>query len=150
MTRLRLQTVVVLMTLLASSMASRIFFPDRRTFLPSSPLHPPVFEGQDVAEPRLQDDDFQDGDWAEQQDSMVMSSAESNAANRDSYGMEWPWRPRNTLNDPNCGVTKFDGDRIVGGQEAKVGQYPWSVAMIMGTWGTQFCGGSLINEKVCM
>ena len=52
------------------------------------------------------------------------------------------------LNDDECGVTPYvDDDRIVGGEEAEQFEYPWNVALTL-RWGLQFCGGSLINEKV--
>jgi secreted trypsin-like serine protease len=44
-----------------------------------------------------------------------------------------------------CGLPT--NERIVGGQEAVRGQFPWTVGLQM-SWGFQFCGGSLINEKV--
>ena len=51
------------------------------------------------------------------------------------------------LNDANCGLTPTfdDGDRIVGGEQAKPFQYPWNVALTLQR-GLQFCGGSLINK----
>ena len=52
------------------------------------------------------------------------------------------------LNDDKCGFTStLDDDRIVGGEEAEPFEYPWNVALTL-QWGLQFCGGSLINEKV--
>ena len=57
-------------------------------------------------------------------------------------------RGKSDLNNVNCGVTPFvDDDRIVGGEEAEPFEYPWNVALTL-KWGLQFCGGSLINEKV--
>ena len=52
-----------------------------------------------------------------------------------------------TKADIKCGVTSIEDDRIVGGQEAKPHSYPWSVSLKV-SWGTHFCGGSIINEKV--
>ena len=46
---------------------------------------------------------------------------------------------------PKCGTPS--NDRIVGGQETKKGEFPWAVALEL-SWGFQFCGGSLINERV--
>ena len=46
---------------------------------------------------------------------------------------------------PQCG-TSFQ-DRIIGGDETHRGDFPWTVALEM-SWGFQFCGGALINEKV--
>lgn len=51
-------------------------------------------------------------------------------------------RPRQ---DVKCGVNHLD--RIVGGQEATAHSFPWSVSLKV-SWGTHFCGGSIINEKV--
>ena len=36
---------------------------------------------------------------------------------------------------------------IVGGQDAKLGEFPFLVALVDATDGTQFCGGSVINEQ---
>ena len=52
-----------------------------------------------------------------------------------------------TKADIKCGFTSIEDDRIVGGQEAKPHSYPWSVSLKV-SWGTHFCGGSIINEKV--
>ena len=46
-----------------------------------------------------------------------------------------------------CGMVPFDDDRIVGGKEASPHSFPWSVSLKV-SWGTHFCGGSIINEKV--
>ena len=46
---------------------------------------------------------------------------------------------------PKCGTPA--SDRIIGGQETQRGEFPWAVALEM-SWGFQYCGGSLINEKV--
>ena len=40
-----------------------------------------------------------------------------------------------------------DGDRIVGGEEAEPHSFPWSVSLRV-SWGTYFCGGAIIDEKV--
>lgn len=52
-----------------------------------------------------------------------------------------------------CGAIKVDAnllpdlekDKIVGGREAELGEFPWMVAMLRR--GQQFCGGSLIDER---
>ena len=36
---------------------------------------------------------------------------------------------------------------IVGGQDAKLGEFPFLVALVDANDGTQFCGGSIINEQ---
>ena len=45
-----------------------------------------------------------------------------------------------------CGQSK-DLDRIVGGKEAEPHSFPWSVSLRV-SWGTYFCGGAIIDEKV--
>merc|ERR1711979_26863 len=49
--------------------------------------------------------------------------------------------------DGSCGVVKHsrDGWRIVGGFEAKKGQFPWQVQVQNG--GSHWCGGALIDEE---
>ena len=48
----------------------------------------------------------------------------------------------------NCGVDSLgEQSRIVGGQEASPHSFPWSVSLKV-SWGTHFCGGSIINERV--
>merc|ERR1712066_1215485 len=44
-----------------------------------------------------------------------------------------------------CGVDSLGESRIVGGQEASPHSFPWSVSLKV-SWGTHFCGGSIINE----
>ena len=46
-----------------------------------------------------------------------------------------------------CGVDSLGESRIVGGQEASPHSFPWSVSLKV-SWGTHFCGGSIINERV--
>ena len=47
-----------------------------------------------------------------------------------------------------CGKTKYmDAARIVGGDEADLHQFPWMVALRT-DWGIQFCGGTILNERV--
>lgn len=50
-----------------------------------------------------------------------------------------------------CGRTKYmegeGGTRIVGGEEADLHQFPWMVALKT-EWGLQFCGGTILNERV--
>jgi hypothetical protein len=38
-----------------------------------------------------------------------------------------------------------DFSRIVGGQQAQPGEWPWQVALLRGTF--QFCGGSLVSNQ---
>ena len=45
-----------------------------------------------------------------------------------------------------CGQSK-DLDRIVGGKEAEPHSFPWSVSLRV-SWGTYFCGGAILDEKV--
>jgi len=45
-----------------------------------------------------------------------------------------------------CGVDSLGESRIVGGQEASPHSFPWSVSLKV-SWGTHFCGGSIINER---
>ena len=40
-----------------------------------------------------------------------------------------------------------EGDRIVGRKEAEPHSFPWSVSLRV-SWGTYFCGGAIIDEKV--
>ena len=55
--------------------------------------------------------------------------------------------PRNK--DYKCGVDSLGSSRIVGGQEASPHSFPWSVSLKV-SWGTHFCGGSIINERVSL
>ncbi|XP_037092372.1 transmembrane protease serine 9-like isoform X4 [Pollicipes pollicipes] len=43
-----------------------------------------------------------------------------------------------------CGTRNLETDRIVGGQEATPGEFPWIAGIFKGR--RQFCGGSLIDE----
>lgn len=61
---------------------------------------------------------------------------------KDDLDDEPQMRPRA---DVKCGVNNLD--RIVGGQEATPHSFPWSVSLKV-SWGTHFCGGTIINEKV--
>ncbi|KAM9481983.1 chymotrypsin-like protease CTRL-1 [Clarias gariepinus] len=45
-----------------------------------------------------------------------------------------------------CGQAPFNS-RIVGGQNATVGAWPWQVSLQSPAYGGHFCGGSLINDK---
>ena len=52
-----------------------------------------------------------------------------------------------TQQDNNrCGLDS-NQERIVGGYEATPHSFPWSVSLKV-RWGTHFCGGSIVNEKV--
>lgn len=43
------------------------------------------------------------------------------------------------------------GGRVVGGQLANPGQFPYQVALFVNMWlGTALCGGSLISENYVM
>jgi len=45
-----------------------------------------------------------------------------------------------------CGRTTFSPrSRIVGGQNASAGHWPWQASLLM--YGRHFCGGSLINKE---
>ena len=61
---------------------------------------------------------------------------------------EFSLRGRSNINDDKCGsILSRNDDRIVGGEETEPYEYPWNVALTL-RWGLQFCGGSLINERV--
>lgn len=47
---------------------------------------------------------------------------------------------------PKCGVSKIPHWRIIGGVEAKQGEFPWQVA-ILDDYGFQYCGGTIIGDQ---
>lgn len=47
----------------------------------------------------------------------------------------------------DCGLASEGGDRIVGGNSALRGSYPWQAAVVEKGTRKPFCGGSLINDK---
>ena len=50
------------------------------------------------------------------------------------------------INGPYCGLRLKS--RVVGGQDAAVGDWPWQVGLVMKRApGRVFCGGSLINKQ---
>ncbi|GLH08206.1 Serine proteinase stubble [Gryllus bimaculatus] len=57
-----------------------------------------------------------------------------------------PDEPSNVLADASCGARNgaMEQERIVGGQNADIGEWPWMAALFNG--GRQFCGGSLIDN----
>ena len=73
--------------------------------------------------------------------------AEDKKRHKSTLNSQRSKRKASNLNDANCGLTPTfdDGDRIVGGEQAKPFQYPWNVALTLQR-GLQFCGGSLINK----
>ena len=44
-----------------------------------------------------------------------------------------------------CGLQNKD-DRIVGGEDAKLGEFPWQVAIVTPGTRQPMCGGSVINN----
>merc|ERR1711976_486988 len=52
----------------------------------------------------------------------------------------------------NCGIPnrQTDSDRIVGGVETEVNEYPWQVALVSSTGSHPFCGGTLISDRHVM
>ncbi|XP_063076729.1 uncharacterized protein LOC134466782 [Engraulis encrasicolus] len=53
--------------------------------------------------------------------------------------------PTTSLSADVCGTTSVN-PRIVGGEDAPVGSWPWQVSL-HGSGGSHFCGGSLINKE---
>jgi len=47
--------------------------------------------------------------------------------------------------DISCRCGQKNGNRIVGGTQASLNEWPWQVALMYGN--SQFCGGSLINDR---
>lgn len=45
-----------------------------------------------------------------------------------------------------CGTKAYKTSRIVGGQEAQVGEFPWQVSLHIKNI-AHVCGGSIINER---
>merc|ERR1711872_564375 len=45
----------------------------------------------------------------------------------------------------SCRCGQKNGNRIVGGTQASLNEWPWQVALMYGN--SQFCGGSLINDR---
>ncbi|KAG0413350.1 hypothetical protein HPB47_009502, partial [Ixodes persulcatus] len=56
------------------------------------------------------------------------------------------------LNEPGCGYrnTLRESKFIVGGHRAKIGEFPWMVALRYQRYGEQFCGGSLITADIVL
>ncbi|KAG0420981.1 hypothetical protein HPB47_003112, partial [Ixodes persulcatus] len=56
------------------------------------------------------------------------------------------------LNEPGCGYrnTLRQSKFIVGGHRAKIGEFPWMVALSFRQKGIQFCGGSLIHADIVL
>jgi hypothetical protein len=54
-----------------------------------------------------------------------------------------PKPPSGSCGQKGYGLSDFT--RIVGGQEATPGEWPWQVALLKGTF--QFCGGSLVSNQ---
>ncbi|KAG0414506.1 hypothetical protein HPB47_008323, partial [Ixodes persulcatus] len=56
------------------------------------------------------------------------------------------------LNEPGCGTRRIVSESrfIVGGRRAKMGEYPWMVAMRFRRFGELFCGGSLIKADIVL
>eukprot|EP00795_Rhopilema_esculentum_P012879 gene12879-3629_t len=54
-----------------------------------------------------------------------------------------PPPPSATVNAKNCGTTKVAQSRVIAGQNATKGAWPWQVGLYT-KYGTLFCGGSLI------
>lgn len=46
----------------------------------------------------------------------------------------------------SCGISRTF-NRIVGGENADVNEYPWQSALITGNSNTPFCGGTLIHKR---
>ena len=47
-----------------------------------------------------------------------------------------------TVNDPSCGIRRVSQSRVIGGTDAKKGDWPWQVGMYF--YGRFICGGTLI------
>jgi len=45
-----------------------------------------------------------------------------------------------------CGLQNKD-DRIVGGQDAKMNEFPWQVAIVFAGTRSPKCGGAIINDR---
>ena len=56
----------------------------------------------------------------------------------------------NGFNDCKCGEVQQSGKRLLGGNEAEVGEYPWQALIVTGLRPGVYssCGGSLINSQV--
>lgn len=59
-------------------------------------------------------------------------------------GFSFTAEPRVTF-DENCRCGQKGSNRIVGGVETGVNEWPWQAALMYGN--SQFCGGSLINDR---
>nr|XP_026693724.1 SCO-spondin isoform X1 [Ciona intestinalis] len=49
-------------------------------------------------------------------------------------------------NNATCGINiEYDVDRIVGGEDAKIGRWPWMARLLIGS--RNLCGGTLIHQR---
>ncbi len=60
--------------------------------------------------------------------------------------------PDDTINGPGSGQPDeaISDDDVVGGVEAKIGQYPWTVALVIDGDSDNFCGGVLLSPTLVL
>ena len=58
-----------------------------------------------------------------------------------------PTAPPPSTNYCQCGIANNPSNRIVGGHEAILHQFPWQVGLVLDGSNTPFCGGTIIANK---
>lgn len=118
--------------------------PPEHTIIPPLPTHPPYFELPTISTIRPISTSKKPGiatTWP------TKKPAWWPGAPTIPTSTEKPFGSGPSLDTSQCGAKNGnqDQERIVGGQNAEPGEWPWIAALFNS--GRQFCGGSLIDDK---